>query len=37
MLLFYLDAVGVEAPTQLRRMACYDPAGEATLAGFARP
>ncbi len=37
MLLFYLEAAGVDAPTQLCRLACYDPAGEAKLAEFARP
>lgn len=37
MLLFYLEAAGVDAPTQLRRLACYDPAGETKLAEFARP
>lgn len=37
MLLFYLEAAGVDAPTPLRCLACYDPAGEAKLAEFVRP
>jgi tetratricopeptide (TPR) repeat protein len=37
MLLFYLESAGIDAPAQLRCLACYDPAGEAKLAEFVRP